>query len=234
MQFPQLAESIKRWESRISFEFIEPRSAEIIGDLESDLEVALPESYKRFLQLTSEMRTRDWTVRIGYFHFYHDSGPGKGMLCFGDFFMLADGDQVLFDTTRDPTDGEYAVMYYAHEASPPRITKLADSFPQFLGEFMDYEDWGEYEEDEEFEPGFQIPSWISRVSAGFASLVCLILLVTCLIALIRGFTWNVKMVYTIIIMPTFLAWMGFYFGVFALTGIDPHQLYERWKYRSGS
>ena len=50
--------------------------------------------------------------------------PSSGMLCFADFFMEADGDQVLFDITHGMRNGEYPIMYYSHDSHPPLVRKL--------------------------------------------------------------------------------------------------------------
>jgi hypothetical protein len=63
--------------------------------------------------------------------------PSEGMLCFAEFFMEADGDQVLFDIKNSPRNGEYPIMYYAHESRPPSVRKLADDFYTFLEGLLD-------------------------------------------------------------------------------------------------
>jgi hypothetical protein len=62
----------------------------------------------------------------------------QGMLCFAEFFMEADGDQVLFDTSQGPVDGEYPIMYWAHEDRPPSVRQLASSFSGFMEGFLEY------------------------------------------------------------------------------------------------
>ena len=52
--------------------------------------------------------------------------------------MEADGDQVLFDVSRGLVNGEYPVMYWAHERRPPSVRKLADGFAQFMEECLAY------------------------------------------------------------------------------------------------
>ena len=63
------------------------------------------------------------------------------MVCFAEFFMEADGDQVLFDVAKGMVNGEYPIMYYAHESNPPTVRKLAGDFETFLNDFLDYEQW---------------------------------------------------------------------------------------------
>lgn len=65
--------------------------------------------------------------------------PSDGMLCFAEFFMEADGDQVLFDTSQGLVNGEYPVMYYAHDDRPPSVRRIASSFKEFMEAFLQYE-----------------------------------------------------------------------------------------------
>ena len=58
--------------------------------------------------------------------------PSQGMLCFAEYFLEADGDQVLFDVSDGLIDGEYAACYYAHAESPARVTQVADSFAEWI------------------------------------------------------------------------------------------------------
>ncbi len=132
-----------------------------LDELEQSLGVPLPESYKALLRCARGFWLLGGAVQFGACHpFFHDfepfdqlsppqqravrrrgnqwPPPSQGMLCFADFFMEADGDQVLFDVTRGLIDGEYPVMYYAHEASPPSVRRLASGLPEFLSAFLDY------------------------------------------------------------------------------------------------
>ena len=63
--------------------------------------------------------------------------PSNGMLCFAEFWMEADGDQVLFDVSRGLIDGDYPVMYYAHESRPQTVRQLAPTFVEFMETFLD-------------------------------------------------------------------------------------------------
>src|SRR6516225_9900440 len=89
--------------------------------LESSLHVPLPPSYKALLRCARGFWLMGGVVQFGPQHpFFHDFPPldqlteqqrqvvtmkggpwppvSQGMLCFAEFFMEADGDQVLFDT----------------------------------------------------------------------------------------------------------------------------------------
>ena len=59
------------------------------------------------------------------------------MLCFAEYFLEADGDQVLWDVKPGLQDGEYPVMYYAHESSPPSVRQIAGSFREWLEQCLD-------------------------------------------------------------------------------------------------
>lgn len=65
--------------------------------------------------------------------------PSNGMLCFAEFFMESDGDQVLFDTSQGLVNGEYPVVYNAHDDQPPSVRRLASSFEEFMETFLQYE-----------------------------------------------------------------------------------------------
>jgi hypothetical protein len=69
------------------------------------------------------------------------------MLCFAEFFMEADGDQVLWDISQGLRDGEYPIYYYAHERRPPSVRKLADCFEMWVGEFLRYREFVLEDED---------------------------------------------------------------------------------------
>jgi hypothetical protein len=123
--------------------------------LERSLGIPLPESYKSLLRCGRGFWLLGGAVQFSpghpYFHRFEPveklpplqraaverhggrwPPPSHGMLCFADFFMEADGDQVLFDVSGGLTGGEYPVMYYAHEGNPPSVRRLADGFRGFL------------------------------------------------------------------------------------------------------
>lgn len=130
-------------------------------ELERSLGLPLPESYKSFLRCSRGFWLLGGVVQFGSQHpFFHDfeafdaltpaqqhhvkikGGPwpprSQGMLCFAEYFLEADGDQVLFDVAGGLVGGEYPVMYYAHEARPPSVRQVAATFPEFLSSFLDH------------------------------------------------------------------------------------------------
>jgi hypothetical protein len=122
--------------------------------IEDGLRVPLPEAYKSLLRCGRAFWLMGGVVQFGVEHpFFHNfesltpaqqgrgghwPPPSQGMLCFAEFFMEADGDQVLFDVSRGLVEGEYPVLYYAHEAYPPSVRRLADTFERFINGFLDY------------------------------------------------------------------------------------------------
>jgi hypothetical protein len=132
-----------------------------VANLERNLGLPLPESYKAMLQCARGFWLMGGVVQFGPQHpFFHDFPPlesltmpqrrvvelkggrwppvSQGMLCFAEFFMLADGDQVLFDVAGGLAKGEYPIMYWAHEGRPPLVRKLADGFAEFIETFLEY------------------------------------------------------------------------------------------------
>jgi hypothetical protein len=132
-----------------------------VDALERQLGLKLPESYKALLQCARGFWLMGGVVQFGSEHpFVHNFPPldtlspqqrrmvalkggswppaSQGMLCFAEFFMEADGDQVLFDTSHGLVDGEYPIMYWAHEDRPPSVRQLAASFDGFMNGFLEY------------------------------------------------------------------------------------------------
>ena len=143
-----------------------PASLAEIAELERELDIPLPASYKQLLQCTRGFWLLGGVVQFGPEHpFRHDfepleklspaqqkvvthkgggwPPPTDGMLCFAEFFMEADGDQVLFDTHQGLVNGEYPIVYYSHESRPPSVRVLATSFAEFMEQFLEYEAFSE-------------------------------------------------------------------------------------------
>jgi SMI1 / KNR4 family (SUKH-1) len=128
-----------------------PVAEHAIERVEQQLGIPLPESYKRFLRCTGGFCLLGGAVNLSFPPFIHDfppfesltseqqsritgswPPPSHGLLCFGDFWLEGDGDQVLFDTRQVIGDGEYPVLYYDHEAMPASIRPIAASFHDWL------------------------------------------------------------------------------------------------------
>ena len=137
LQFPKFAVSAYKLE--IEYE-LNPLTDDEIRELEKNLHINLPASYKRFLKCTRGFSILGGAVQMSERHpFFHPNGLTAGMLCFAEFFMEGDGDQVLFDVTQEAENFEYPVYYYDHEATPSNIRKIANNFEQWLSEFPTYE-----------------------------------------------------------------------------------------------
>src|SRR5687767_12454366 len=117
--FPQFA----RLAAKRDLEHVLPAATPAeVTKLEEDLGLALPDSYKALLHCARGFWLMGGVVQFGTQHpFVHDFPPldtlnpqqrqmvafkggpwppaSQGMLCFAEFFMEADGDQVLFDTS---------------------------------------------------------------------------------------------------------------------------------------
>ncbi len=134
--------------SAFDLEQVQPPASD--GDLresEESLGLPLPESYKSLLRCGREFWLLGGVVQFGFQHpFLHEfdpldertARPTRGMVCIAEFWMEADGDQVLFDVSGGLMEGEYPVVYYAHESRPPSVRRLANTFPEFLAGLLDY------------------------------------------------------------------------------------------------
>lgn len=130
-------------------------TASELDQLESALGVPLPDSYKQLMSVTRGFWLCGGTIQLGVQHpFFHDfppldtltfqqriavrqkggqwPPPSQGMLCFAEFFVQADGDQVLWDVRQGLRSGEYPVYYYAHESRPPEVRRIAATFGGWL------------------------------------------------------------------------------------------------------
>lgn len=143
-----------------------PASPVEIAEIEREAGVPLPASYKQLLQCARGFWLLGGVVQFGVEHpFRHDfeplqklspaqqkvvtqkggawPPPSDGMLCFAEFFMEADGDQVLFDVRQGLVNDEYPIVYYSHASRPPSVRVLTASFSEFMEQFLEYEAFGE-------------------------------------------------------------------------------------------
>jgi len=141
-----------------------PATETEIAKIEAECGVPLPGSYKRLLRCARGFWLLGGSIQFGLQHpFFHDfpqlealtarqrqvvprkgrnwPPPSQGMLCFAEFFMEADGDQVLWDVSRGLRDGEYPIYYYAHESRPPSVRQLSADFQIWLGAFLSYNEF---------------------------------------------------------------------------------------------
>lgn len=136
--FPKLARFLRRNTDEI--ESMLPGAAETeLAELSRTVGT-LPSAYRTFLAHTRELVVGDTLRLTGSHPFVHTSAkvalPTEGMLCFGEFWFEADGDQVLFDL-RDGVPDDPPVLYYAHgrrvvEQVAPAFTTWLESLPRSL------------------------------------------------------------------------------------------------------
>ena len=137
--FPRFVRFLRR--SPEIVESMEPgASDEEIAKCESSLSAALPIPYKRFLNCCRSLKLGD-TLKIGLPHmFVHEPPDGvelptDGLLCFGECWLEADGDQVLFETSCiDPP-----VLYYAHNV--PELRQVAGNFVEWVEGIPKWDCW---------------------------------------------------------------------------------------------
>jgi len=161
-EFPGFASrlAIRPNEPYLVEQVLPPATDQQIDQLEAELRVPLPSSYKRLLRLARGCWLAGGLIQLSgqhpFFHEFRPLGelnpqqrrvvqqkgggwppPSEGMLCFAEFFLEADGDQALWDARNGLQDGEYPVFYYAHEASPPTVRHIASSFAAWLDQCID-------------------------------------------------------------------------------------------------
>lgn len=159
-EVPRLAECLaaRATEPYLVEHVLPPATNADVRRLESELGASLPASYKRLLMVTRGFWLSGGMVQLSKTHpFFHDWAPletltpeqrrvvqrrgGRwppptgGMLCFAEYFLEADGDQVLWDVSAGLVEGEYPVMYYAHER--PSVRRIAASFREWLEHCLD-------------------------------------------------------------------------------------------------
>ena len=150
--FPNFAKNLKKGDLS---QVLKGISLGEIEHIEKSLGIPLPASYKKFISLCRGFYLFGGPVQFSSGHpFPHDfpeyeklskvqqdvvrqrggiwPPPSNGMLCFAEYFWKADGDQVLFQIDRGLINGEYPVFYYSHESSPASVTKMSDSFGDWL------------------------------------------------------------------------------------------------------
>ena len=158
LHFPKFAARITQ-DDGVIHDVLPPATEADIRAAEQQVGVPFPESYKEFLRFARGFWMFRGCVQFGIQHpFRHEfeplsslsalqrdstrrkggiwPPPSNGMLCFGEYFLEADGDQVLLDITEPMVNGEYRVMYYAHEGNPPSVRELAPDFRSFVEEVM--------------------------------------------------------------------------------------------------
>jgi len=135
--FPKLARFLRS--HRDDIESMRPGGGEAeLGELARG--VPLPAAYRTFLSHTRELVVGD-TLRLTDDHPFvvvstKVALPTDGMVCFGEYWLEADGDQVLFDLRNGSTD-DPPVLYYAHgrrtvEQAAASFTQWVEALPRAL------------------------------------------------------------------------------------------------------
>jgi hypothetical protein len=101
-----------------------------LGELENSLGIEIPGKLKVLLACSSRIHLEGLCIGNVFFHTARGAaGPSEGMLCFADYWLDGDGDQVLFDPRDLPAD-DPPVYYYNHDA--PLVRPLAGRFSDWL------------------------------------------------------------------------------------------------------
>lgn len=130
--YPKFARLLTRRSDLIT-ELLPGATDDELVAMERSLGLNLPASLKTLLHASRHIQLEAFALGTFYI-FTHElrSGapsPSDGMLNFGDCWLEADGDQMLFDPRDLPAD-DPPVYYYAHEV--PEVRPLRKSFSAWL------------------------------------------------------------------------------------------------------
>ncbi len=106
---PNLCSYLK--ENKIEFEITpNERGQDSIATLESQLGTTLPPLLSSFLLLVERFSVEGFQLDIRYV-FWHPTNGGERYLCIGDYFLNADGDQLLINPKSDKPE---TICYFDH------------------------------------------------------------------------------------------------------------------------
>jgi hypothetical protein len=130
-QYPTLHKCLYRNAKKI--ETFEPGATEAeISGVEKTLKLRLPAAIRDFFKLTKQWEVEgfQWDLSLLFEHPGDKSAPdGKRYLCLANYFMEADGDQILIDVTKPSDDPQ--ILYYGHSANGAKIRVLAKNWKEF-------------------------------------------------------------------------------------------------------
>ena len=127
---------------------------ENIAEVERRVGVSLPDDYISLLRVAQGFWLNGGIIQFHSCPFFHEfpsleelppssqadvmrrggwPPSSQGMLCFAEFFMEADGDQVLFDVEAGRQGGEYPILYYAHDSYAPQTRQTCTLLPPIYG-----------------------------------------------------------------------------------------------------
>ena len=132
-EFPKFGAFLKRKAKDLVEEIQPPITDEQLAQREREAGGYLPRSYKRLLRAAGGLWVGTLDLRPHHVSFVdlqpEVPSPSPRMFCFGEFWLEADGDQVMFapDTLRDD---DPPVYHYAHAV--PAVRPLARTFSEWL------------------------------------------------------------------------------------------------------
>jgi hypothetical protein len=126
-RFPKLAALLKRRLDLIN-DLKPGMSPAELAELQATLRESLPMTLVELFRVARCIELEGFKLDANLF-FLQEAGPATGMLTIADYFLDADGDQLLL-AVRDGLADDSQVHYYAH--SIPEVRPLGKSFSQWL------------------------------------------------------------------------------------------------------
>lgn len=134
LHFPRFGKFLITNVARIE-EMGDPASEDVIAQIEAEIGRSLPAAYAKFLRCARTLVVDDVLQLTSTHPFIHQSTGSdlstEGMLCIADFWLDADGDQVMIDVRADVTE-DPPVLYYAHEAPESKLRTIATHFTEWV------------------------------------------------------------------------------------------------------
>jgi hypothetical protein len=132
--FPKLGRFLKKEIDAID-QLDEPASDAELGVAEQSLGAPLPAMVRQFLSCTKGLALDGLAIGLTQC-FRHPAavavqGEDRPAVCLADYWLEADGDQVLIEAVQTPSD-DPPVYYYAHAAGNQAARQLAPSFSAWL------------------------------------------------------------------------------------------------------
>jgi len=132
--FPKFARFLKKRVGDID-RLEGPASESEIEMIEEGLGVPLPAVFKQFLRCTKALSLDALTLGLDQIRRHpaliDDPPSGKETICIGEYWLDADGDQVLLEYCTQPVR-DPVVYYYGHSAGTRTARKLAATFSGWI------------------------------------------------------------------------------------------------------
>lgn len=134
VRFQKFARFLKKRASDID-QLAEPASESDIRTLEEGLGISLPMVVIQFFKCTKSLRLDGLSLGLDQV-FQHPASideqhSATKAICIAEYWLEADGDQVLLESTSRPAD-DPPVFYYAHSGGKIKVRKLASSFSAWI------------------------------------------------------------------------------------------------------